>query len=85
MVIPTPETVGRILAAADPWFAPLIGLCAFTGLRLGEAAGVQLGDIDWLRKTLTVSRQVQRAGGSNVSVRPPSTAPRERCTCPTNW
>jgi integrase len=51
--------------------SPLIGLCAFTGLRLGEAAGVQLDDIAWLRKTLTVSRQGQRAGGSNVTVRPP--------------
>jgi integrase len=60
--IPTPETVGQIMAAAEQWFAPLIGLCAFAGLRLGEAAGVQLADIDFLRRTLTVSRQVQRAG-----------------------
>jgi integrase len=50
------------MAAADPWFAPLIGLCGFARLRLGETAGVQLGDIDFRRKTLTVSRQVQRAG-----------------------
>lgn len=71
MVIPTPEEVGRIMGAADPWFAPLIGLCAFAGLRLGEVAGVQVDDIDWLRKTLTVSRQVQRAGGSDVDVRAP--------------
>jgi integrase len=71
MRIPTPQQVGKIMAAAEPWFAPLIGLCAFAGLRLGEAAGVQLGDIDFLRRTLTVSRQVQRGGGSNVVVRPP--------------
>ncbi len=71
MRIPTPETVGKIMAAAEPWFAPLIGLCAFAGLRLGEAAGVQVDDIDFLRKALTVSRQVQRAGGTNVDVRPP--------------
>jgi integrase len=71
MQIPSPEEVGRIMAAAEPWFCPLIGLYAFAGLRLGEGAGVQLDDIDFLRRTLTVSRQVQRAGGSNVMVRPP--------------
>jgi integrase len=46
-------------------------LCAFAGLRLGEAAGVQLGDVDFLRRTLTVSRQVQRAGGIEVEIRAP--------------
>lgn len=71
MQIPTPETVGEIMAAAEPWFGPLIGLCAFTGLRLGEAAGVQIGDIDFLRRTLAVSRQVQRAGAGSVDIRPP--------------
>ncbi|OBG69247.1 integrase [Mycobacterium sp. E3298] len=71
MRIPAPETVGKIMGAAEPWFAALVGLCAFAGLRLGEAAGVQLDDIDWLRKTLTVSRQVQRAGRGNVEIRPP--------------
>ena len=37
----------------------------------GSGRGVQLADIDFLRRTLTVSRQVQRAGGSDVAVRPP--------------
>lgn len=74
MTIPTPEAVGTIMAAAQPWFAPLIGLCAFAGLRLGEACGVQLGDIDFLRRTLTVSRQVQRAGGPSVEIRAPKYA-----------
>jgi integrase len=71
MQIPSPEEVGQIMAAAEPWFRPLIGLCAFAGLRLGEGAGVKLEDIDFLRRTLTVSRQVQRAGGGNIMVRPP--------------
>jgi integrase len=71
MLIPTPEQVGKIMAAAQLWFAPLIGLCAFAGLRLGEAAGAQLGDIDFLRRTLTVSRQVQRVLGGPVDIAPP--------------
>jgi integrase len=71
MRIPTPETVGKIVAGAEQWFAPFVGLCAFAGLRLGEAAGVKIDDIDFLRKTLTVSRQVQRAGAGKVDIRPP--------------
>ena len=63
MSIPTPEEVGQLMAVADERFQPFIALCAFAGLRLGEAAGVQLGDIDFLRKSLKVSRQVQRVNG----------------------
>lgn len=71
MSIPTPEAVGRVLGAADDWFRPLIALCAFAGLRLGEASAIQLGDIDFLRRTLTVSRQIQRPIGGPAEVRLP--------------
>jgi len=71
MTIPSPEDVGKIIAAVDIWFRPFIGLCAFAGLRLGEAAAVKLDDIDFLRRTLTVSRQVQRAGRKEVEIRAP--------------
>jgi len=59
------------MEAADPWFRPFIGLCAFAGLRLGEAAATQPEDIDFLRRTLKVQRQVQRAGKGMVSIPPP--------------
>ncbi len=71
MSIPTPEEVGQLMAVADDRFQPFIALGAFAGLRLGEAAGVQLGDVDFLRKTLKVSRQVQRVNGGSIDVRPP--------------
>lgn len=61
--------VGKLLAAASPAFRAFIGLCAFAGLRLGEAAAVKLDDIDFLRRTLTVRRQVQRANGQQVEIR----------------
>ena len=48
----------QVAAVADERFRPFIALCAFAGLRLGEAAGVQLGDVDFLRRSLKVSRQV---------------------------
>jgi integrase len=40
-------------------------------LRLGEAAGARVEDIDFLRRTLNVARQVQRAGRGAVEFRPP--------------
>jgi integrase len=69
MTIPTPQEVGRILAASDPYMRPLVLLCAFAGLRLGEACGVQLDDVDFLRRQLRVTRQVQRVKGGGVEVR----------------
>lgn len=47
-----------------------MALCAFAGLRLGEASGVQVGDVDFLRRELRISRQVQR-DGSAYKIAPP--------------
>lgn len=71
MTIPTPQQVGAIITAAEVWFRPFIGLCAFAGLRLGEAAAVKIDDIDFLRRTLTVSRQAQRRAGAGLEIRAP--------------
>ena len=46
-----------------------MALAAFAGLRLGVAAGLQVGDVDYLRRVLLVRRQVQRAPGGAVEVR----------------
>lgn len=71
MTLPTTEEVRAALAAADELFAPFVAVCAFAGLRLGEAAGLQLGDVDFLRRTLTVARQVQGATRAQVELVPP--------------
>jgi integrase len=70
MTIPATADVRRALDAAQGSFPAFVGLGAFAVLRLGEASGVQLGDIDFVRRTLSVSRQVQRDAGS-LEVRPP--------------
>jgi integrase len=59
MVIPTPAQVRAALDTAPDGFAAFLAVCAFAGLRLGEAAGLQLGDVDFLRRTITVERQIQ--------------------------
>jgi integrase len=66
MTIPEPEAVGAILRASEDWYAPFVALCAFAGLRNGEASAVRLSDVDFMRRQLHVRRQVQRIDGDLV-------------------
>ena len=77
MTIPTTEEVGRLLQHADSTrvstrkgFRAYVALCAFAGLRLGEAAGVQVGDIDFTQRHLRVTRQLQREGETWIARAP---------------
>ena len=93
--IPTSADVAKVLRAAEPerrprsrpGFTAYVALCAFAGLRRGEALGVQVGDIDFLGRKLRITRQLQRAksadveagknlveaaGGITVVIRPPN-------------
>ncbi len=56
-------------------FRAFVALCAFAGLRLGEAAALKFGDVDFLRRQLHVRRQVQRLGGARSRSGCRSTAP----------
>ncbi len=69
MTLPTPAQVGTILEAADGPFRAFVGRCDFAGLQLSEAAAVRVGDVDFLRRTLAVARQVQRASGGAHDLR----------------
>lgn len=74
MIIPTNADVALLLNAAEPpnrpksrpGFTAFVALCAFAGLRRGEALGVQVGDVDFLARTLRVKRQIQRAKAADV-------------------
>jgi integrase len=71
MTIPTPAHVKALLEGADDEFAAFIAVCAFAGLRLGEAAGLKVSDINFLRRELAVTRQVQKLPGGKVEIRAP--------------
>lgn len=71
MVLPTAEHVAPVIAAAEPWFKAFVALAAFAGLRLGEAAGLRVGDINFLARSLDIRRQVQRADAGALEVRAP--------------
>ena len=59
MQIPTAAQVGKLLAGAGPHFKLFVALGAFAGLRLGEAAALRFSDVDFLRRQITVSRQMR--------------------------
>lgn len=75
MSVPTHADVAKLLNAAEPesrpksrpGFTAFVALCAFAGLRRGEALGAQVGDIDFLARTLRVTRQIQRAKAADVA------------------
>lgn len=54
---PTPAEVAAIAASIDPRQRALVVLLAGTGLRISEALGLRVSDVDFLRGTLRVERQ----------------------------
>jgi integrase len=62
VVPPTDDDVARLYAAAAPAFQVAIVLGAAVGLRQGEAAGLSVDRVDWLRRTVRVDRQWSQAG-----------------------
>lgn len=68
MMIPTPEQVGLALSEAPDFFRAYVAVCAFAGLRLGEASGLRVQDIDFMRRTITVGRQIQGVTKADTEV-----------------
>jgi integrase len=69
-----PEEVHRLIEAGslDGW-GPLWVLLVTTGLRLGEALGLQWRDLDLESGRLVVRRSVQRQQGVGLTTMPPKT------------
>lgn len=57
----TPGEV-EVLAASVPPYDLLVRFTAYTGLRWGEAAALRAGDVDLLRRRVTVARSLERGG-----------------------
>lgn len=71
MEIPTADQVRAALDQAPKEYRALVAVCAFAGLRLGEMAGLRVEDVDFLRRTLHVQRQVQGQNVAQTIVVPP--------------
>lgn len=64
MKLLTPDQVRDALQVAGD-FRPSVAVCAFAGLRLGEAAGLRGVDINFLKRTIHVAQQVQGTTKAN--------------------
>lgn len=71
MKIPTPGQVGAAMTAAPREHRALVAVCAFAGLRLGEAAGLRADDLDAATGLLSVHRQVQGNSVRTTRIVPP--------------
>lgn len=71
------EQVAAIADAIDPKYRALIHLMAGSGLRPGEAFGLSLDRVNWLRKEIMVDRQIVTTEGS-TSFRPLKTVSSNR-------
>ncbi|MFK4789875.1 tyrosine-type recombinase/integrase [Microbacterium sp. ZW T5_56] len=67
MEILTAEQVSAVLEVAGH-FRGFVEVCVYAGLRLGEAAGLQIADVNFLGRVINVRRQIQ--GSSLASTKP---------------
>lgn len=85
MRIPSPAELGRLLAAANPWFRPFVALCGFAGLRLGEAAALKVEDVNFLGRQLTVPGRSSAPTEARSRSGPQSTALNASSSFRTAW
>lgn len=80
----TPDDVIALADAIRPEYAPMVWIGIVTGLRWGEVAGLRVGHLDLLRRTITVEEQVARGpGGVTIIDAPKSEAGHRVLTIPT--
>ena len=60
LVIPTVGDVEVIAARIDPRLWALVRLCAYTGLRQGEALALAPADVDWLGRRIRVAATLNK-------------------------
>ncbi|GAB3454124.1 tyrosine-type recombinase/integrase [Kineococcus endophyticus] len=71
---PTTEQVRALETAIDPSWRALVTLSAGTGMRHGECLGLTVDRVDFLRRQLTVDRQLVTVQGREPFLAPPKTS-----------
>lgn len=80
----TVDELGVLLDEIPHRYRLLVKTAVYTGLRFGELAGLQRGDIDPLRKTLTVKRGIVEVSG-RIDVGEPKTNASRRTIALPSW
>jgi integrase len=74
IVPPTVDQVEAVLAAMPDRYRAIVTLAAGTGVRQGECFGLTVDRVDFLRRSITVDRQLVLAGSGPPEFGPPKTA-----------
>ncbi len=69
-----PTDLVRLAHSIAGEFAPMVWLGAVLGLRWGEVAGLRVGRVDLLRRTIAMAEQVTQGAGGVGFVSPPKSA-----------
>ena len=73
VVPPTPETVAAIIEQSPEQYRAMFVLAAGSGMRNGEILGLTRDRIDFLRRTVSVDRQLVTVAGRAPFLAPPKT------------
>lgn len=76
--VPSEDELGQLLDAAPAHARALIVMMAGSGMRLGEATGVTVDRVDFLRRTITIDRQLIDVVAGLPRWGPPKTAASHR-------
>jgi integrase len=68
------DEVAALADAVDPAYRPMVALGVWAGLRLGEAAGLKVEDLDLLRRTVSIRRSLSDEHGFGPPKTPASRA-----------
>ena len=80
--VPSPAELVRLVGELDEEYRPMVWLGAVVGMRWGEVAGLRVGRLDFLRRSVTVAEQLARgARGRIVTAAPKSGAGVGRLRC----
>lgn len=83
--LPSTDKIAELAEAIGPDYAAMVWIGAMLGLRWGEVAGLRVGRLDLMRRTLTVSEQIARGkGGTRLFGEPKSDAGNRTLTIPTS-
>ncbi|MDJ0952614.1 MAG: site-specific integrase, partial [Acidimicrobiia bacterium] len=73
-----PTEVAALASSLPDRYSSLAITAAYTGMRWGELAGLQMGDLDLLRRRLTIRRTLVEATGQPPQLGPPKSKASER-------
>ena len=78
VIVLEPAEIRDLANAINPWFCSWVWFASYTGLGWSEMLGVRRRDLDLLRRTVSVRRQIIEVNGRFLGFSEPKTAAGKR-------